>query len=72
MGLFNELKKLTKPYDDEDDFEDFQPKKMDDLPPPPKTAFTNTLSVMSCGVSINTQSFRFENCPVSGAGIIKA
>ncbi|MCL2226030.1 MAG: cell division protein SepF [Oscillospiraceae bacterium] len=37
MGIFNELKKLTKPYDDEDDFEDFQPRKSDDLPPPPKT-----------------------------------
>ena len=37
MGFINELKKLTKPYDDEDDFEDFQPRKTDDLPPPPKT-----------------------------------
>ena len=38
MGLFNELKKLTKPYDDEDDFEEFQPRRNDDqLPPPPKT-----------------------------------
>ena len=37
MGLFNELKKLTKPYDDEEDFDDFQPKIMDDLPTPPKT-----------------------------------
>jgi cell division inhibitor SepF len=37
LGLFNELKKLTKPYDDEDDFEDFQPKKSEDLPPMPKT-----------------------------------
>jgi len=38
LGLFNELKKLTKPYDDEDDFEEFEPRKSDDLPPPPKTA----------------------------------
>jgi len=38
LGLFNELKKLTKPYDDEDDFEEFQPRRNDDqLPPPPKT-----------------------------------
>jgi len=37
LGFLNELKKLTKPYDDEDDFEDFQPMKSDDLPPPPKT-----------------------------------
>jgi len=37
LGLFSELKKLTNPYDEEDDFDDFQPKKTDDLPPPPKT-----------------------------------
>jgi len=38
MGLFNELKKLTKPYDDEEDFEEFQPRMPDDLPlTPPKT-----------------------------------
>ena len=37
MGLFSELKKLTRPYDDEDDFDDFQPKKSEDLPPAPKT-----------------------------------
>ena len=37
MGLLNELKKLTKPYDDEDDFDDFQPKKTEELPPPPRT-----------------------------------
>jgi len=38
LGFINELKKLAKPYDDEDDFEDFQPRKTDDLPPAPKTA----------------------------------
>jgi len=32
LGLFNELKRLTKPYDDEDDFDDFQPKMTDELP----------------------------------------
>ena len=37
MGLFNEFRKLTRPYDDEDDFEDFQPKKSEDLPPAPRT-----------------------------------
>ena len=37
MGLFNEFKKLTRPYDDEDDFDDFTPKKADDLPAAPKT-----------------------------------
>jgi len=37
LGLLNELKKLTKPYDDEDDFDDFQPAKSEELPPAPKT-----------------------------------
>ena len=37
MGLFNELKKITKPYDDEDDYDDFQPAKQEDLPPVPRT-----------------------------------
>ena len=37
MGFINQLKKLTQPYDDEDDFEDFQPRKSDELPPMPKT-----------------------------------
>ncbi|MCL2628461.1 MAG: cell division protein SepF [Oscillospiraceae bacterium] len=37
MGLFNELKKLTKPYDDEEDFDDFQPKMQEELPLAPKT-----------------------------------
>ena len=37
MGLFNELKKLTRPYEDEDDFDDYQPKKVEDLPPEPRT-----------------------------------
>jgi len=35
--LLNEIKKLTKPYDEEDDFEDFQPRKSEDLPPAPRT-----------------------------------
>lgn len=39
MGLFNELKKLTRPYDDDDDeFEDFKPKAADEMPVAPRTA----------------------------------
>ena len=40
MGLFNELKKLTKPYDDEEEFEEFEPPKQEELPvtPPRNTA----------------------------------
>ena len=37
MGLLSELKKLTKPYDEEDDFDEFQPMPAEDLPPAPKT-----------------------------------
>ena len=37
MGLFNELKKITRPYDDEEDFDDFQPAKQEDFPPAPRT-----------------------------------
>ena len=36
--MFSELKKLTRPYDDEDDFDDFQPRRAEELPPEPKTA----------------------------------
>jgi cell division inhibitor SepF len=39
MGLFNELKKLTRPYDDdEEDFTDFKPQQSSELPVAPKTA----------------------------------
>ena len=39
MGLFNELKKLTRPYDDDDDeYEDFKPKSADEMPAAPRTA----------------------------------
>ncbi len=39
MGLLNELKKLTKPYDDEDDeFEDFTPRAPEKIPVTPRTA----------------------------------
>jgi len=37
LGLLSEFKKLTRPYDEEDDFDDFQPKKKEELPTPPKT-----------------------------------
>jgi cell division inhibitor SepF len=38
MGLFNELKKLTRPYDDDDDeFEDFKPKAQEEIPFAPRT-----------------------------------
>ena len=36
MGLWSELKKLTKPYDD-DDYEDFTPTSSERLPAAPKT-----------------------------------
>jgi cell division inhibitor SepF len=39
MGLFNEIKKLTRPYDDDDEIEDFQPTRAAAEPPaPPRTA----------------------------------
>ena len=39
MGLFDELKKLTKPYDDdEDEFEDFTPRSAEKIPVTPKAA----------------------------------
>lgn len=37
MGLFDELKKITRPYDDDEDFEDFQPAVHDDFSPAPRT-----------------------------------
>ena len=37
MGLFNELKKITRPYDDEEDFDDFHPVKQEEFPPAPRT-----------------------------------
>ena len=39
MGFLNELKKLTRPYDDDDEeFDDFKPKAVDEIPVAP----TNT------------------------------
>jgi cell division inhibitor SepF len=38
MGYFNELKKLTRPYDDDDEeFDDFKPKAVDEIPVAPRT-----------------------------------
>jgi len=37
MGFFNEIKKLARPYDDEDDeFEDFTPRASEKIPVTPK------------------------------------
>ncbi len=39
MGFLNELKKLTRPYDDEDDeFEDFTPRAPEKIPVTPRTS----------------------------------
>ena len=39
MGFINELKKLARPYDDEDDeFEDFTPRAPEKIPVTPRTA----------------------------------
>ncbi|MGM9522438.1 MAG: cell division protein SepF [Oscillospiraceae bacterium] len=39
MGFLNELKRLTRPYDDEDDeFEDFTPRAPEKIPVTPRTA----------------------------------
>ncbi len=39
MGFLNELKKLTRPYDDEEDeFEDFTPRAPEKIPVTPRTA----------------------------------
>ena len=38
MGFLNELKKLTRPYDDDDDeFEDFKPRAAEKIPVTPRT-----------------------------------
>ena len=38
MGFLNELKKLTRPYDDEEDeYQDFTPRSAERIPAPPKT-----------------------------------
>ena len=48
MGLLNELKKLTRPYDDEDDeFEDFTPRAPEKIPVTPRTAATQRASYVT-------------------------
>ena len=37
MGIIDQLKSLAKPYDDEDDLDDFQPTIPNELPLPPRT-----------------------------------
>ena len=37
MGLLDELKKLTRPYDDDDEFEDFTPRAPEKIPVMPRT-----------------------------------
>lgn len=37
MGFLDEIKKLTRPYDDDDEFEDFTPKAAEKIPVAPKT-----------------------------------
>ena len=39
MGILSEIKKLTRPYDDdEDEFEDFTPKAPERIPVTPRNA----------------------------------
>ena len=42
MGLFDELKKLTKPYDDYEEDEDFTPKAAEKIPVPQRAAAPRT------------------------------
>ncbi len=37
MGLLDEIKRLARPYDDEEEFEDFSQKAPEQMPIPPKT-----------------------------------
>jgi len=37
LGIIDQLKSLAKPYDDEDDLDDFQPTIPNELPLPPRT-----------------------------------
>lgn len=45
MGLLDELKRLAKPYDDDDDFEDFTPKPVEKAPTPQKSVSTPVRSI---------------------------
>ena len=37
MGLLDEIKKLARPYDDDDSYEDYTPKATERIPVPPKS-----------------------------------
>ena len=61
MGLFDELKKLTRPYDDEEDeFEDFAPKAPERAPVTPRTAAPKAAAQPAFG-AINYGSEKKEN-----------
>ena len=61
MGLFDELKKLTRPYDDEEDeFEDFAPKAPERVPVTPRTAAPKAAAQPTFG-AINYGSEKKEN-----------
>jgi cell division inhibitor SepF len=49
MGLLDEIKRLAKPYDDDDDFEDFTPKAQERIPVPqrPSAAQARSSSIDS-------------------------
>ena len=62
MGLFDELKKLTRPYDDEEDeFEDFAPKAPERVPVTPRTAAPKAAAQPVSFGSINYGSEKKEN-----------
>ncbi|NLO47516.1 MAG: cell division protein SepF [Clostridiales bacterium] len=44
MGLLDELKRLAKPYDDDDDFEDFTPKAHERIPVPQRPVAASSRS----------------------------
>lgn len=45
MGLLDEIKRLARPYDDDDDFEDFTPKAQERIPVPQRPAAAPQRSV---------------------------
>lgn len=45
MGLLDEIKRLARPYDDDDDYEDFTPKAQERIPVPQRPASVSQRSV---------------------------
>jgi cell division inhibitor SepF len=45
MGLLDELKRLARPYDDDDDYEDFTPKARERIPVPHRPAAVSHRSI---------------------------